>query len=79
MASDYEITAITPTDVAKASGGYEAAYEYHYTTMTTPPITGTVTVPKTNMADANGYAAEVHAAIEAEVAAHKATLAHHRS
>ena len=74
MATDYTITAITQADIRRPDGTFEPAYDYHYTTNTDPPVSGTVTVAKAGMSDPGAHADEVHAAIMREVAAHRAVL-----
>ena len=75
MAQDYDVTGVTYSTAREPDGSYVPVVEVSYSTTTTPVVQGTVTVPAAIVGEPRKYAEAVKAAIEAEVAGHKAVLA----
>jgi len=75
VAQDYDVTGVTYSTSSEPDGSYIPIVEVSYTTKTTPAVQGTVTVPAALVPEPRKYAEAVKAAIEAEVAGHKAVLA----
>ena len=75
MAADYTVTGVSRGEEQTAAGAWQPTIVVAYVTKTSPPISGEVTVPASLARDKVKYAAEVAAAIQAEVDGHKAVLA----
>jgi len=72
MAQDYTITSQSESQERRPDGTYEPVIEVGYQTTTTPPVVGTVTVPKHLVKDHVKFVEAVKTAVEAAVASHNA-------
>lgn len=72
MAADYTITSQKEAQERRPDGTYEPVIEIGYQTTTTPPVSGTVTVPKHLIRDKVAFVEAVVTAVEQAVASHNA-------
>lgn len=72
MAEHYEVTGQALGAERQADGSYEPTLDVTYRTKATPPVIGTVSVPRSLMSDPTALKATVHAKVMEAVHAHAA-------
>lgn len=72
MAEGYNVTGQTYESERQVDGSYLPVVVVSFTTTGTPPVAGSVTVPRSLLTDKAAYAAKVQALIEQAVSAHNA-------
>jgi len=75
VSEHYTVTSQSYSAERQEDGSYEPSVDVGFRTKTTPPVDGTVSVPRSLMSDAPAYAAAVHAKIMEAVRAHAAAAA----
>lgn len=75
MADGYKVTRQTEGDELQPDGTYLPVIEVAFTTTSSPPVSGTVAVPKALASSPANFADAVRIAIESRVAAHGAVAA----
>jgi len=72
MGKDYEVTGQHYTTKMEPDGTVEPVVEIAFTTTTSPPVSGSVSVPQSLLKDKARYAETVKAAIDEAVGGHQA-------
>ncbi len=72
MTQGYTVTSQAEDDEYQPDGTYLPVIKVGFSTTSTPPVHGTVSVPRAIAADPKSFADAVKMAIEARVAAHHA-------